>query len=47
MKEERVTVSVEVLNKVMAVLGQLPYQQVSGIVDELRADVKPVEEEET
>jgi hypothetical protein len=40
---ERVTVSVEVLNKVLAVLTQMPYQQVAGIVDELQKDVQQIE----
>jgi len=41
--QERVSVSVEVMNKVMAVLGNLPYQQVAGLVQEVQQDVKPID----
>jgi hypothetical protein len=40
---ERVTISVEVVNKVLAVLTQLPYQQVAGLVDEVQQDVQQIE----
>ena len=40
---DRVTISVEVINKAMAILGKLPYDQVANIVEEIRRDVKPIE----
>jgi hypothetical protein len=42
---ERVTVSVEIVNKILAVLTQLPYQQVAGLVTEIQNDVKQIEGE--
>ena len=38
---ERVSVSAAVMNKVLAVLQQLPYHQVAAIIAEVQADVKP------
>lgn len=40
MDEKNVTISVDVLNKVFNVLGQLPYQQVAGLVQEVHQDVQ-------
>jgi hypothetical protein len=40
---ERISVSVEVINKVLAVLTQMPYQQVAAVVEELRTDVEQIE----
>jgi hypothetical protein len=37
---ERVSISIDVLNKVITVLAGLPYQQVSGIIEEVQIDVK-------
>jgi hypothetical protein len=43
--EERSTVSNETLNKVLTVLAQRPYVEVAQIIQELQADVRPVEVE--
>lgn len=39
---ERVTVSVEVLNRVLGVLSQRPYAEVANIITEVQQDVRPV-----
>ena len=40
----RVSISVETVNKIMTVLGQLPYSQIAELVAEIQPDVKPIEE---
>ena len=40
---ERITLSVEVMNKIMNVMGQLPYQQVAQLVQEIQQDAKKIE----
>jgi hypothetical protein len=44
---ERMTVSTEVLNKVLQVLGAMPYAQVASVVQELQQDAQPLESEAT
>lgn len=41
MSEQRVTISIEVLNKAMGILGQLPYNQVGQVIADIQKDVKP------
>ena len=41
---ERMSLSIEVINKVMTVLSQMPYQQVQAVIEEIRADAKPIED---
>lgn len=41
-EQQRVTISVDALNKVLGVLGSLPYQQVAQVIQEVQHDVKPV-----
>ena len=45
MSEQRVSVRVDVLNKVLAVLGNMPYQQVANVIGELQEDAKPLMEQ--
>lgn len=40
---KRLSISEEVINKVVAVLSGLPYRQVAGLVNEISADVRPIE----
>ncbi len=43
MEQEKVTIPVETLNKVLGILGSLPYQQVAGVVAEVQQQVQPIE----
>jgi hypothetical protein len=40
MDDKKVTLSIEVLNEVMAILGQLPFHQVAGVIQKVQADVQ-------
>ena len=40
---ERVTISSDVLNKVLAVLQQMPYAQVAGLIAAVQSDIQQVE----
>ena len=40
MDEQTVTIPVETLNEMMAILGQQPFQQVAGIIQKVQADVQ-------
>ena len=42
---EKVTISTEVLNKVLNVLAQRPYAEVANIIDEVQKDVTPLVQE--
>jgi hypothetical protein len=43
---DRIVMSVEILNKVAAVLTSLPYKQVAGLIAEIEADIQQVAEDE-
>ena len=43
-KEERLSVSTEVLNKALNTLAQMPYSQVAGVIQSLQQDVRPLED---
>jgi hypothetical protein len=43
--DDRIVMSVDVLNKIAAVLMSLPYSQVNGLIDEIQADIQQVAEE--
>ena len=44
---EKVIISVETLNKVMQVLGEMKYAQVAGLVKEIQEGVEPISEPTT
>ena len=44
---EKAILSLETLNKVMQVLGSLPYQDVAEVIDMIRKDVQVVGENES
>ena len=37
---ERVSISVSVLNQVITILSSLPYKQVSGVIEEIHKDAQ-------
>lgn len=39
---DRMTVSTEMLNKVLNVLAQRPYAEVAQVINELQQDIKPI-----
>ena len=41
---ERVTISGEVLNEVLNVLGQLPYVQSANVIKKIQEDIRPIVE---
>jgi hypothetical protein len=41
----KATLSLETINKVMQVLGTLPYQDVAEVIDMIRKDVQVVEDD--
>jgi len=41
----RAILSLETINKVMQVLGKLPYQDVAEVIDMIRKDVQVIEDE--
>lgn len=43
---EKFEISGEVLNKIMAVLGNLTYVQVAKLIEDIKADVKPIDADE-
>lgn len=40
---DRLTISSETMNKILGVLGSLPYTQVANLIQEVQSDVAPVE----
>jgi hypothetical protein len=40
---KRIHISVEVINKILSILSMLPYQQVAGVIEEIKKDAKPIE----
>lgn len=44
-KVERLTISVEVMNEILAIFGNMPYTQSAAIIEKIKGDVRPVETE--
>ena len=42
---ERLTISVEVMNEILAIFGNMPYTQSAAIIEKIKGDVRPVETE--
>jgi len=42
---QRANVSTEVLQKVLDVLANMPYQQVAGLINEIQSDVRIIEKD--